>query len=209
MKIRALILLFVLFIAYYYAMDFIKKNEEQLSTNNLKEQVEIKSGDLVFRKENSIISQMFSKIDDSFYSHLAVALNIDGAVKLYHIEATEDEEDLKIESVAEFAKNAEKLAVYRYKQIENSDANSDKKRVDEVKLKEILDEFEKNKPKFDFDFSLENENLYCTEFINEVFLKLNEKAIYSYLYDFYGKKGITINSILLNPELEKRYEIEF
>lgn len=198
MKIRALVLIFLLFFASFYAMDFINKSKEQLSLPKIKEQVEIKSGDLVFRKENSIISQMFSKIDESAYSHLAIALNIEDDVKLYHLEATENEDDLKIQSVADFVKDAEKIAVYRFKD-----------EIDELKLKEILDEFTKNKPKFDFDFSLENENLYCTEFINEVFLKLNEKVIYSYLYDFYGKKGISINSILQNPNLEKRYEIEF
>lgn len=198
MKIRAILLAFLLFFAYYYAMDFVNKTQEKLEGSELKEQVEIKSGDLVFRKENSIISQMFSKIDESAYSHLAIALNTEDEVKLYHLEATENEDDLKIQSVADFVKDAEKIAVYRFKD-----------EIDELKLKEILDEFTKNKPKFDFDFSLENENLYCTEFINEVFLKLNDKAIYSYLYDFYGKKGISINSILQNPDFEKRYEIEF
>ena len=114
------------------------------------------------------------------------------------MEADEKSDDLKMQSVLEFKKNAKKIAVYRTK-------NS----FEEEDLKKILDEYEKSKIKFDYSFLLDNDTLYCTEFINEVYFKLFNENLYTYLFDFYGINGITINSILKNTNLEKRYEINF
>ena len=114
------------------------------------------------------------------------------------MEADEKSDDLKMQSVLEFIKNAKKIAVYRTK-------NS----FEEEDLKKILDEYEKSKIKFDYSFLLDNDTLYCTEFINEIYFKLFNENLYTYLFDFHGLNGITITSILKNTNLEKRYEINF
>ncbi len=198
MKIRFFALLVLLFFAYFEVVKFFDKNKENLSSENIKKTVELKSGDVIFRKESNILSDMFSKIDDSLYSHIGIVLQKDDKTLVYHMEADEKSDDLKIQSVQEFTKNAKKIAVYRAK-------NS----FDEDDLKKILDEYEKNKIKFDYSFMLDNDTLYCTEFVNEVYFKLFNENLYTYLFDFYGLEGISINSILKNTNLEKRYDLEF
>lgn len=198
MKIRVFALIFLLFFSYYEIMKFLEKNEENLDSENIKNLVELKNGDLIFRLEKNIISDMFSKVDNSPYSHIGIVFDKDGQKKIYHMEADEKSDDLKIQNIQDFVKNAKKIGVYRFK-------NS----FEDENLKKILDEYEKNKIKFDYAFLLGNETLYCTEFINEIYFKLFNEDLYAYLFNFQGLDVITINSIIKNPNLEKRYEIKF
>ncbi|PRN00290.1 hypothetical protein CJ668_07180 [Arcobacter cryaerophilus gv. pseudocryaerophilus] len=156
----------------------------------------IKSGDIIFRKERNFLSDMFSNIDKSKYSHIAIALKVGENLKIYHIESNSEKDDLKIDTFEKFIKFASKIAVYRYN-----------KEIDSEKIIQILEEYEKNKIEFDIDFELENDKLYCTELINDIYLKLFNENIYSYLYQFYGKQGITINGILKNKNLQEILEI--
>lgn len=152
----------------------------------------IKSGDIIFRKENSFISNLFSNIEKSEYSHVAIAINIDGNLKFYHMETNEEKHDLKIDNFENFTKHTSKLGIYRF--------NKD---IDNKKLIDILNEYENNKIEFDMDFDLNNDKLYCTELINEIYFKLFNENIYLYLYEIYGKSGITINSILKNKNFKE------
>lgn len=157
----------------------------------------IKTGDIIFRKESNFLSDMFSNIDKSEYSHIAIVLKVDENLKIYHIESNQEKDDLKVDTFEKFTKFSSKIAVYRYY-----------KEVDTEKIAQILEEYEKNKIEFDMDFNLKNDKLYCTELINDLYLKLFNENIYSYLYDFYGKKGITINGILKNKNLKEILQIE-
>lgn len=49
-------------------MKFLDKNKESLNSDNIKNMVELKSGDIIFRKEQNILSDMFSNIDKSLLS---------------------------------------------------------------------------------------------------------------------------------------------
>lgn len=198
MKIRLIALIVLLLFASFEVKKFFDKNRDSLSSENIKNLVELKSGDIIFRKESNILSDMFSKIDESSYSHIGIVLQKDDKTLIYHMEADEKSDDLKIQNVQEFTKNAKRIAVYRAK---NSFVEED--------LKKILDEYEKNKIKFDYSFMLDNDTLYCTEFVNEIYFKLFNENLYTYLFDFYGLEGISINSILKNTNLEKRYALEF
>ncbi len=198
MKIRFIALIFLLFFAYYEVMKFLDKNKNDSSSENIRTLVELKSGDIIFRKEANILSDMFSNIDNSPYSHIGIVLKVDEKTLIYHMEADEQSDDLKIQSVLDFTKNAKKIAVYRVK-------NS----FEEENLKKILEDYEKSKIKFDYYFMLDNDTLYCTEFINEIYFKLFNENLYTYLFDFQGFQGISINSILKNTNLEKRYELQF
>ena len=168
-----------------------KKENQQSFDLNI-----IKSGDIIFRKERNFLSDMFSNIDKSKYSHIAIALKVGENLKIYHIESNSEKDDLKIDTFEKFTKFASKIAVYRYN-----------KEIDSEKIIQILEEYEKNKIEFDIDFELENDKLYCTELINDIYLKLFNENIYSYLYQFYGKEGITINGILKNKNLQEILEI--
>lgn len=198
MKIRILALIFLLFFAYYEVIKFLNKKEDSLSEDSIKNQLELKSGDIIFRKESNILSDMFSNIDKSAYSHIGIVLKKDEKILIYHMEADDKNDDLKIQTIQEFTKIAKKIAIYRSKDS-----------FDEQKLIELLDNYEKNQIKFDYTFTLDNDTLYCTEFINDIYFKLINKNIYTYLFDFYGLSGITIKSILENRDLEKRFEIDF
>lgn len=198
MKIRFFALVFLLFFAYQEVIKFLDKNEQNLNKENIKAQIDLQSGDIIFRRENNMLSDMFSKIDKAAFSHIGIVLNVDGQMQVYHMEADDEVEDLKVQTIVEFTQFSQKIAVYRHKSL-----------IDEKKLSEILEDFKNKKVKFDYLFELNNDTLYCTEFINEIFFKLFNENIYSYLYDFYGREGISINGILNSEKLEKRFEIEF
>lgn len=198
MKIRFIALVVLLYFAYHEVIKFLDKNQENLNKDNIKAKIEIQSGDIIFRKENNMLSDMFSKIDKAPFSHIGIVLNVDGEMQIYHMEADDEKEDLKVQTIVEFTQFSQKIAVYRHKSL-----------IDEKKLSEILEDYKNQKIKFDYMFELNNDTLYCTEFINEIFVKLFDENIYSYLYDFYGREGISINGILNSEKLEKRFEIEF
>ncbi len=108
------------------------------------------------------------------------------------METNEETHDLKIDNFENFTKHASKLGIYRF--------NKD---IDNKKLIDILNEYENNKIEFDMDFDLNNDKLYCTELINEIYFKIFNENIYLYLYEIYGKSGITINSILKNKNFKE------
>ena len=183
--------LFIYLASNLFEKKISKKENQQSFDLNI-----IKSGDIIFRKERNFLSNMFSNIDKSKYSHIAIALKVGENLKIYHIESNSEKDDLKIDTFEKFTKFASIIAVYRYN-----------KEIDSEKIIQFLEEYEKNKIEFDIDFELENDKLYCTELINEIYLKLFNENIYSYLYQFYGKQGITINGILKNKNLQEILEI--
>jgi len=198
MKIRFIAIAFLLFFASIEAKKFIEKKEKELNVESLREQLELKNGDIIVRKEDNALSDFFSSLDGFGYSHIGILVNTKDGFVVFHLEVDENSDDMKVSTIRDFVNFAKKIAVYRYKEA-----------VNENKLSEILLNFLENRPKFDYDFSLENDTLYCTEFVNSIYFKLFDENLYTYLYDFNGKSGISINSIIKNPKLEKRYELEF
>lgn len=140
MKLRFIILIFLLFFSYFEVMKFLEKNEENLSSKNIKNLVELKNGDIIFRKEKNIVSDKFSNIDKSPYSHIGIVFEKDGQKNLSY-GSWWKKRWFKDAISFEFIKNAKKIAVYRTK-------NS----FEDENLKKILDEYEKNRIKFDYAF---------------------------------------------------------
>jgi len=198
MKIRFIAIAFLLFFASIEAKKFMEKKEKELNVESLREQLELKNGDIIVRKEDNALSDFFSSLDGFGYSHIGILANSKDGFVVFHLEVDENSDGMKVSTIRDFVNFAKKIAVYRHKEAVNED-----------KLSEILVNFLKNRPKFDYDFSLENDTLYCTEFVNSIYFKLFDENLYTYLYDFNGKSGISINSIIKNPKLEKRYELEF
>jgi hypothetical protein len=171
---------------------FYKKEKEIKIVNDF---VDLRSGDLIFRKELNFISVIFAKIDDSEYSHIGIIFIENDKIFVYHIESDENKNDVKKDEINNFLNSAEKYTIFRYK------GNFDEKNLYSI-LKNI---FEEN-IKFDFSFDLKTtDKLYCTEFVNDIFYKLTNQNIYTYLYDYNSNHIITIKSIMQNKELTKIY----
>lgn len=154
----------------------------------------INSGDIIFRKENSFLSDIFSNIDSFEYSHVGIILKENNHFYVYHIErSSSKEKDLKKEEISKFLIQSEKYSIIRLRE-----------KISEDKLLEILKDYENMKTlNFDMHFILNNgvDNLYCSEFINEIYKNLINKDIYLYLYEIMGEKGITLKSIYMNKEM--------
>ncbi|WP_418187393.1 YiiX/YebB-like N1pC/P60 family cysteine hydrolase [Aliarcobacter lanthieri] len=174
------------------------KKEKDLTIESLREKLELKNGDIIVRKEDNPLSDFFVTLDGAGFSHIGILANSKDGFVVFHLEVDENSDEMKVSKIKDFVNFSKKIAVYRHKDT-----------IDEDKLSQILINFLKNKPKFDFEFSLENDTFYCTEFVNDIYFKLFNENLYTYMYEFDGKSGISINSIIQNPNLEKRYELEF
>mgnify|MGYP000966125749 FL=1 len=75
---------------------FYKKEKEIKIVNDF---VDLRSGDLIFRKEANFISDIFSKIDNSVYSHIGILLIENGKTFVYHIESDEQKNDMKKDEI--------------------------------------------------------------------------------------------------------------
>lgn len=121
-------------------------------------------GDLVFRKEDNIISDLFASkggFPNSDFSHVGIVVETNPKVVVAHI-YDRGENALHFEDLDSFWENTIKKAVYRHN---NFDRKSFQKYLSEVK---------DVKWKFDYLFSLENSSLYCSEF---VYLSLKHSAV--------------------------------
>lgn len=169
-----------------------QKLEKNSSINYEEYFSKLKSGDIIFRKESSLLSDLFSQVDNSTYSHIGIVFKKENQTLIYHMESNEEEKDLKINSLDEFLILASNIAVYRHNE-----------KIDFSNLVNILKNYENSNISFDYSFDLKNDDLYCTEFINEIYLKLTNKNIYNYLYEVQGKKVISIKGIRTNSKLKK------
>ena len=84
---------------------FYKKEKEIKIVNDF---VDLRSGDLIFRKELNFISVIFAKIDDSEYSHIGIIFIENDKIFVYHIESDENKNDVKKDEINNFLNSAEK-----------------------------------------------------------------------------------------------------
>lgn len=198
MTIRFIAIIFLLIFAYTQAERFMKKKEAELNPDFIKSLVELRTGDIIVKKEGNDLSNFLSLIDNSKYSSMGIVLRINSDLKVVYLDFDEENDSLKIEDLKSYVNFAKKIAIYRYEDEINSS-----------KLFDILDEFKTKDIKLDYNFELNSEKFYNTRFVNEVFLKLFDDNLYLYIYDFYDLKLISIASIIKNPKLKKRFELEF
>lgn len=198
MIFRVVAILFLLVFASFEAKKFINKSKEDLSIENIKKEIELKSGDIIVKKEDNELSDFLATFDSSSYSNIGFIIDTKYGLKVVHIELDESIDTLQISDFNDFVNFSTKIAVYRHKE-----------KIDIKKLSDIINDLEKRAIKFDYDFYLDNDKLYSTELINYIFFKLFDENLYLYLLDFYEKDEISINSIIKNPKLEKKFEIDF
>jgi len=152
----------------------------------------LQTGDIILRKEANILSDLFSQIDPCGYSHTGIIVIKHNKPYVLHIEYETSSDNLKLIPLNKFLVNSSNYAILE-----------PKIKIDYLKLKKEISFLQKQKIKFDSDFSLNNKNLYCTELIDYIYYKLIHRHIYSYLYKFKNKRIITVKSILKSSYFKK------
>ncbi|MEA1954136.1 MAG: YiiX/YebB-like N1pC/P60 family cysteine hydrolase [Campylobacterota bacterium] len=119
----------------------------------------IKEGDIIFRKEDSFLSNRFEKMDGRGFSHIGIVYIKEKYPYVLHIERNDKKNDLKVVKIETFLNKSTKYKIKRLKGIYNT-TNMTKK------IKKIL----LINPRFDFYFDLSTDNtLYCTELIYKLY----------------------------------------
>ncbi|MGJ0341992.1 hypothetical protein NG769_05960 [Aliarcobacter cryaerophilus] len=198
MIIRVVAILFLLIFASFEAKKFISKSKNDLSVENIKKEINLESGDIILKREDNELSNYLATFDSSGYSHIGLIIDTKYGLKVVHIDIDEKNDELQISDLNDFVNFSTKIAVYRYKD-----------EIDVKKLSDIINDLQKSNTKFDYDFYLNNDKLYSTELINYIYFKLFDEDLFTYLSSFYEKDEISINSIIKNPKLEKKFEIDF
>ena len=198
MIIRVVAILFLLIFASFEAKKFISKSKDDLSVENIKKEINLESGDIILKREDNELSNYLATFDSSGYSHIGLIIDTKYGLKVLHIDIDEKNDELQISDLNDFVNFSTKIAVYRYKN-----------EIDVKKLSDIINDLQKSNTKFDYDFYLNNDKLYSTELINYIYSKLFGEDLFTYLSSFYEKDEISINSIIKNPKLEKKFEIDF
>ena len=198
MIIRVVAILFLLIFASFEAKKFISKSKDDLSVENIKKEINLESGDIILKREDNELSNYLATFDSSGYSHIGLIIDTKYGLKVVHIDIDEKNDELQISDLNDFINFSTKIAVYRYKD-----------EIDVKKLSDIINDLQKSNTKFDYDFYLNNDKFYSTELINYIYFKLFGEDWFTYLSSFYDKDEISINSIIKNPKLEKKFEIDF
>ena len=198
MIIRVVAILFLLIFASFEAKKFISKSKNDLSVENIKKEINLESGDIILKREDNELSNYLATFDSSGYSHIGLIIDTKYGLKVVHIDIDEKNDELQISDLNDFVNFSTKIDVYRYKD-----------EIDVKKLSDIINDLQKSNTKFDYDFYLNNDKLYSTELINYIYFKLFDEDLFTYLSSFYEKDEISINSIIKNPKLEKKFEIDF
>jgi len=142
------------------------------------------TGDIILRKEQNTLSNLFSQIDPCGYSHSGIIIIKNKTPYVVHIEY-DTRKDLKITPLKQFLLTASSYRVLK-----------PKFNINRHKLTNLIYSLKNSNIKFDTALSLNNNSFYCTEFVDYVYYRLINKHIYSYLYTFKNKKIITVRSIL-------------
>jgi len=149
----------------------------------------LQTGSIIFRKENNLLSDLFSQIDPCGYSHVGMIIIKNKKPFVIHIEY-DKKKDLRIIPLKKFLKNASSYKILNpCIKINNS------------VLKTEVNLLLKKNIKFDTDIKLNNQKLYCTELVDFLFYQASGKHLYSYLYNFKNRKIITVRSILKSKYL--------
>jgi len=171
----------------------------------------LRSGDIIFRKGNSLISQMVLLADgNSPYSHTGIIKIIYGKVFVIHSVPAEElgEEDIvKIEPIKDFLRSdrASAIAVYRLNSKDDSLG---------VSASDYAYDFQKKKIHFDSSFDLKDDKrLYCTELVWKAYLKAGTDLIEN-KYDniklpFTDGPYILPGNLLESKQLTNIYSINF
>ncbi len=153
----------------------------------------LKDGDLILRRSPGFISQQYSKLSEikEGYSHIGIFRQ----GKVHHIEAKTlfSDNDYHRDSIEDFLKDSDKWTVYRS---EYGDL-----------LSTALNEYHNLRTTFDFLLRLDNEDLYCTEFIYLILEDVISNSVQTKV-SFSDRAGVSIGNILKAREFNFREVVQ-
>jgi len=177
----------ILTVGFFFSVLFLNI----VSASHIKYPV-IKTGDIIFRKENSFLSNRFEKLDGRGYSHIGIIYIKEQQIYVLHIERNSEENDLKIVTLKTFLKDATKYKIKRLKKIYSEKSI-------ETNIKKLI----KSNPAFDLNFDLSTDNkLYCTELVYKLYLKSFHIKLTSKQHTFGYYHYISVGSILSSDQLK-------
>lgn len=165
--LKKLLIVFLVLILFFYLLKkylfFSQETDIPLPSD-----IEFFNGDIILRKEQNHISDIFSNINQSLYSHIGVLLVKEDGAHVIHIEMDDAEDDLKIVELKYFVRFASKYAIYR-----------PKKPVHEKAFLNYIENLQKNKPIFDREFNgkTDDNKIYCTELAYDIYNTTTQHAI--------------------------------
>jgi hypothetical protein len=178
-----------------------KKN---LSRNNALIKIDsakvfLKNGELVLRKGNDIISEMFTMLNktDKSFSHCGIAFYEQNDWWVYHSIGGEDNPDqiLKRERFAEFvsASNNDGFGI----------CDLSLKKTHVLKLHDIVDSLFRKKVPFDMKFDLKsNDRLYCAEMVyKSIRTATNNEQEFS-LTELNGFQYVSTDNLFVNKQAQ-------
>lgn len=152
---------------------------------------ELKSGDIIFRKENTFLSDRFVKLDGRGYSHVGILYKKEQNIYVVHIERSKEDRDFKITKLKKYLEFASSYVVKRLYDI------------DVKKFDRYVKNLQKENPKFDLEFDLDtNDKLYCTELVYKFFKDNYDIVLTDELHSFGFVKYISVGSILQSKYLQ-------
>jgi hypothetical protein len=123
---------------------------------------DLRTGDMVFRKGEGMISDMFARISSSgrHFSHAGLVISINDIVYVAHMtgSGTTEKPEFRVETLPDFLdpNDAVAFGIYRLKLSEEQ----------RVQIPLFLDSLKESSACFDDDFSLDSDDeLYCSELI--------------------------------------------
>lgn len=137
--------------------------------NNLPEGLELRNGDVIFRRGGSVMSFCVRAVDHKgFYTHVGILVEINGEFRVLHSvpdQAHADDFDrVKIESLEDFFASTKALNGAIYRTV-----------LPEEQLRNVTEQamiFYRQKIPFDYDYDLEDSTkIYCTELLVRSFNK--------------------------------------
>lgn len=146
----------------------------------------LKTGDIIFRKEDSFLSDRFEKLDGRGYSHVGIIYLKNNQIFVLHIEQNSEKNDLKIVSLKKYLKYATRYKIKRLKTSYNEKSIN-------INIQKII----KDNPKFDFKFDLKSDDkMYCTELVYKMYERSFNKTLTKERHNFGFYKYISVGSIL-------------
>lgn len=166
----------------------------------------LKSGDIIFRDGKSFISQAFKQFSrkDARFSHAGIIHIQDGDAYVFHCIGGEGSRDnrMRKEKLASFCSSSEvnSYSIFR--------PNLDQSKMDAIDS--VAGSFYDKGVEFDDKFDLtENNKMYCTEMIYNVFKTVLKNENFIPLTKVAGLSYVSCDNIFLQPELKEYYSYSY
>ena len=178
-------------------------DEHKISVEK-KEYAKYKSGDIILRLENGLVSEIFRKIatKQGDFSHAGILINENSVVYVYHTQIDDGSSNgfARKDKLETFLLNATKYAVYRFEGT-----------IDTISVIANLNGYVQRKIPFDVNFDYtDTSTLYCTQMVASAYNNSNSSINkIRPQTKIYGKTGYSIDDIIKNASLvnfEKVYE---